>query len=601
MILGLLLLPISLVGKSVTLEIEDLEAQRDKNNNVIYVGYPGESFSVTATVTDGDRNGEEISVAGSENVRLSGTSQSTQVSMVNNKVSTQINVHYTFVAIKPGTFTLGPATLSKSKAKSPESFQITIKEGNRTTPRAAQQSHAHSKNTQPTSRTQEEIDVFCKLSTQRTNLVVGEPIVCTLAIYARGPLQLQSIDPATLQEFSPKEIQQLRQSKEEINGKIYTKVEKDYVIAPLNAGKITINPVQVMYTYQQASKQKKRNSPFDAFFSDFFDRAQTRQALVSSNPLTLTISPLPATTHQVNGIGLFTTYQLQADKTNITAHEPFMLTLELSGLGDLEHIGDPALQLPAGAKFYKSKSEVTQDFRQHFSPGKKRFEFITQLAHSGEVVIPAQSFTFFDTTERAYKTLMSNELKLTVAPSATSSPTVTSTQSFVNQLTLPPAEKPSNSTIHYIYEDGYATKREGTSLPPWLFIIAFLMPLLVFWQAPAHAWRTSSHYLFRSQRHKRALNKQDTALNTLIKQERADQLYHFFTHFFATKFHQSLPQVTESFIEEKLLDAGWQQEKINEFIDYLNECAQLSFSSGSKLNHAKLLQRARYWLTLINS
>ena len=45
----------------------------------------------------------------------------------------------------------------------------------------------------------------------------------------------------------------------------------------------------------------------------------------------------------------------------------------------------------------------------------------------------------------------------------------------------------------------------------------------------------------------------------------------------------------------------WEEEKINEFLDYLSNCASFHFASiGNDDNKKMLLDKAKYWFSILN-
>ena len=73
----------------------------------------------------------------------------------------------------------------------------------------------------------------------------------------------------------------------------------------------------------------------------------------------------------------------------------------------------------------------------------------------------------------------------------------------------------------------------------------------------------------------------------------------------ATRFDISTQLITMDFIEQKLLDSGWDGKKINEFTDYLNECASLHFiTTEQKINQVQannLFKKGQYWIMLLTN
>ena len=91
-------------------------------------------------------------------------------------------------------------------------------------------------------------------------------------------------------------------------------------------------------------------------------------------------------------------------------------------------------------------------------------------------------------------------------------------------------------------------------------------------------------------------------LDALVIHNNAEGLYQLFLRLLSLKYHYPLHELTEQTIEQVLIQKGFDENKVQEFVQYLQKCASLTFSSlqhnGSQ--QEELLKRAQYWFLMLN-
>ncbi len=154
----------------------------------------------------------------------------------------------------------------------------------------------------------------------------------------------------------------------------------------------------------------KKNDLFSMFTAVF--PTVNEQKRVYSNGLSLSVKKLPPTKIPAQAVGTFQGFKARLESHAIKQGEGTVLMLELEGDADLEHIKSiQLLGVPQGLRWYESKQHIvpTQSSNQ-----KKLFEYIIQATQAGDWEIPSQSFVYFDTNKRAYRTLKTSPVALHV-------------------------------------------------------------------------------------------------------------------------------------------------------------------------------------------
>jgi hypothetical protein len=167
----------------------------------------------------------------------------------------------------------------------------------------------------------------------------------------------------------------------------------------------------------QVQTRRRSNDIFDQFFNDpFFGNVQTVNHKVRSEPISLTVLPLPSG-NVPNGfkgaVGKFT-MEAWLDKRQIKTNEPVTLKVKISGRGNLKLLESPAVAIPPDIERYDPKISDNIAHQQDQITGSRTFEYLLIPRHAGELKIPSFPFTFFDTEKKSFVSLASPEFVLSV-------------------------------------------------------------------------------------------------------------------------------------------------------------------------------------------
>jgi hypothetical protein len=559
----------------------------------------GETFDVIVVLTDIDN--DSVNVPGLEYFRVMAQSHGQEINSFNGRQSSRITKHVTVAAKQAGNVTIGPIK-ANAGGSAVESNSITlhvvadgqaIKHPTAPAPTAsANQQTAGSNNEQPM--------VVCKLEAETKHAVVGQAIPVTASVYIAGPV----VECALAQDPSKpgglisapgctiKEVQAEQRQPDTYQGRACTRLDKKFILFPLQQGSKTIQPFHVVFISRSPQRQR-HNNPFDAFFNFVSNNIEQHQT--QSNPLTIDIAPLPPHQGAVDGIGHFTNYTAAVDKTNVSTNDPIMLTLTIEGKGNFEHITTPKLALPESFKYYDSKTSINEDLSTAYKGGNKQFEFIVQALQPGTLTIPEQTFTFFDVSSKTYTSLKTAPISLEVKQRTGASTKLPQLPTNDREQDTDKPQQPAVQDINFIRED--ATQSPTTAaLPWWLFTLLLIVPLIFYQQRLLTL--LSSRWNSNAQRTTSRLEKD---LNALLDSKNASHLYVFFLQVFA--LHNNIEQTTvsEDWIEQNLKQQGWETARIAEFMDYLSLCARFHFSPQTinATDHQRLLEKAQYWFILL--
>ena len=391
-------------------------SQTDIKVEVHRVVEEGEQFNITFII-EGENSVSDFSWTPSEEFQLlwgpqSGKSSSVQI--VNGKMTKSVQTTYTYVlrADSAGKYIIPSATAKVKKTEiSSRPVQIEVVAGQR------QQSQPQtSQSQQPQARNQQGVrtgDIFLVLSTDRTNVVVGEPIIATLKLYQR--VNIAGFEGVTFPSFNGFWSQELEAptniefARESYEGQIYNgALLRKFVLIPQQAGAMTIDPAELVCLVN-IRVSSGTGSIFDGFFDDY----RTVRQKVASKPLKVNVSALPAGAPAsfAGGVGDFN-ISARLTKDVLKTHEAGSLVVTVAGKGNVSLLEAPKVAFPPDMEVYDTKTSDRID--KGGLSGSKTYEFPFIPRSHGEFVIEPIKYTYYDVNRKKYVTLQTEPLTLTV-------------------------------------------------------------------------------------------------------------------------------------------------------------------------------------------
>lgn len=456
------------------------------------------------------------------------------VSFVNGQVSSSINYTYMLAPKSLGRFTIGPFTVThdgKTAQSSPISIEV-VAAGQPSAPASAPSAQAA-----PQRSNAQAPGAFVKMSVDKSKALVNEQVTLAFRFYNRVRLiSNPSYQPPDKAGFLSEDLPPPRNFTESVNGVPYNVTEIKTALFPTRDGALTLSPATLKIQVQDFSG----GSP-DDFFEQFF-RGGAREYLLKTDPVKLTVAPLPASGKPGDfsgGVGEFDV-SIAADKKSAAVGEPLTLTLTVKGKGNIKSIGDPAFPEFTGFRKYDTASSLNIDTSRGTVEGSKVYKIVLVPQTSGSHNIPSIRFSYFHIPSRSYRTAATQPVTITVAPGKT--------QSFV---VGPGAAAPQIASvsreISYIKQDPDALKRFTWFNKTPLFLILHLLPALGLIAGIGRRARIA--WIARDPERRRAegaLRKWNAAVKTVRPQdENVDgKLFQAFQDYFLDKMRSREPSVS---------------------------------------------------------
>ncbi len=383
----------------------------------------GEQFRVQYTInTD---NARDFRAGGFPDALeiLFGPSTSSQSSwqMVNGHTSSSSSITYTYLlcANKKGTYTIPAAHVKVgNKVISSQPAHITVSGSAQRTQQSngGRNSSASQHQMREAGSSISSSDLFIKVSANKRTVHEQEPILLTYKVYTLVDLtQLEGKMP-DLTGFHSQEVKLPQQKSfhiESLNGRNYRCVTwSQYVMYPQMTGKLEIPSI----TFKGVVVQENRSvDPFEAFFNGGSGYVEVKKNIVAPG---LTVNVLPLPTHPAGfsgGVGKFN-ISAQLNKTEVTTGNPINLRIVVGGVGNLKLIKQPVVNFPKGFDKYDAKVTDKTKLTANGVEGNMVYDYLAVPNNQGKYVIPAVSFTYYDTAANAYKTIKTQSFELNVQP-----------------------------------------------------------------------------------------------------------------------------------------------------------------------------------------
>jgi len=337
---------------------------------------------------------------------LSGPNQSTSMQIINGNVSASRTYSYYLQPRSIGKYSIGSGSIQFDGGTfKTQPLTIEVVKGN-TQPQ--QQS-----NDNTVSNADIADNLFIRAMVDKQKVYLGEQVTVVYKLYTRLNIASQmSISKLPNYEgFWSEEIEtpnNIDFNTEVINGKQYrVGVLKRAALFPSQTGELSITPFELNVPVQ-IQKKKRSNNIFDDFFNDPFGRSETYDYNAKSNTVKITVLSLPESKKPVSFAGTVGKFEITSsiEQKKYKTNEPFLITLSISGSGNVKLLNTPELNLPTGLDKYEPKTN------EEINPGTlvtgiKKIEYVIVPRIAGAKEIPPIEFSYFDPSKKSYVTLTS--------------------------------------------------------------------------------------------------------------------------------------------------------------------------------------------------
>ena len=537
----------------------------------------GETLSLTIEVK-GAQNVTAPALGNIDGFDVQYLGPSTQVSIVNGQVSASVQHRYSLVPIRQGHFTLGPFTV-EYQGQQYQTGAVAVDIGAAAPPPAsAPQPQAPPGQAAKGAGAGQPLRVT--LAVPRSEVYLHEQIPIDVRLYV-GNVRVADLQYPTLpgDGLSIDKFPEPSQQRQEIGGQIFQVVRFQTTVIPLRAGTLALGPASVRLNVLT----RRRGGGFgDPFFDQFFQNdpfAERRPMDVRSDPITLTVLPLPEEGKPASfseAVGHFT-MQVTASPTELNAGDPITLHMNLAGSGSLADAQPPALSNADSFRTYEPRAGKAEG-------SGRSFEQVLIPNDANVHAIPPVRFSYFDPEARRYETLESQPIALTVRPpqQAPGAEVVTGAGPAMR---LAPEEKLGRDIV-YIKDD---PGRLAAPADAWYRSLPFLLwqpvPLLLFAAAVWYDRRRQrltgdvryARFTRAGKHARRALAAAEHALAAGHREQFYDQLSRTMQEYLAAKLDLPPGAIDADAVAAR----GISGECAQRVRDFLTTCEQVRFAPGA--------------------
>lgn len=276
--------------------------------------------------------------------------------------------------------------------------------------------------------TTDQLDLEVTLSEQQC--YVGQPVMMTVKFYISAEIgDFQFNIPALssdMFDIEDPDVSDPQAKLYQLNGGITVFVSQyrvshkgkesillsfNKILIPKRAGEVSLPAASVSAAV--AVGRVRSRDPFDSFFGG---QTQYRQFMVSSEPLKLTVRPLPDEGKPDQFYGLVGQYTISASATpaKVNVGDPITLTVKIGSSKYLKPVQWPALEeIPELAANFKVPSQKASPIIEN---GLKVFTQTIRANNDQVTEIPPIALAYFDVTQGTYVTAKTESIRLEVAP-----------------------------------------------------------------------------------------------------------------------------------------------------------------------------------------
>lgn len=375
----------------------------------------GDVARLRITVSGAVQIDEPPTLPSVEGISFSRAGQSTQVSIVNGRMTRSVTFDFIVRTQNPGEFSIGPAevrdggTLTRSEVVR---LQVVTVGG-----ASSGQSQA------PTSSPDESRPesaaggaIFVRAVVDDSEVYVGEQVTLRFQFYQRvgyPVLDTRLEAPPTTLGFLRQDIPPQRTRRVTVEGAPYQVTELVYGLFPTQTGTLEIGTGVVTCTVRETNRRSR--DPFSIF--GMFD---DREVTLRSRPITIRVKalPEPKPSDFTGGVGRFE-MRSSVDRIEVAQGEPVTLSVRIEGTGNVPSVGMPPLpDLAPQFRAFAPSAPAYEPKRNDEDKmgGWSDFSVVLVPETTGSLVVPPIQVSVFSPASGRYEHLSTDSLLIRVTP-----------------------------------------------------------------------------------------------------------------------------------------------------------------------------------------
>lgn len=271
-------------------------------------------------------------------------------------------------------------------------------------------------------------NLFMKVIVNKKSCFVGQPVVATFKLYSRLESRSDIIKNPGFYGFAVQDMINLTDklsATETINGKPFdVHTIRKVQLYPLQAGMFTIDAMEVQnkVEFSRSAVNKRTEQEIAEGVFEHNDHSENDNTVsfennISTENITINVKPYPARNKPEIFNGATGRFSIRAalEKDGLAKNEEGALIVSLEGKGNFTQLSAPAIQWPAGIEEFDPAIKDALDKTQAPLKGTRTFRFPFVAGKTGNYILPAISFAFFDPDTNNYKTISTAAIEIKVS------------------------------------------------------------------------------------------------------------------------------------------------------------------------------------------
>jgi len=417
----------------------------------------GESINLTITVTGGAGT---VDLSAIRDFKVAGTSSGTSIRIVNGQVTKQARYNYVLVPMGHGRLTIPPLAVV-SDGRTYRTGKIVVQVSREPRERA------------------DTGDLFVQAVVRDPEIYAGQQTVYTLRF-------LQAVQAVNIQlqkpEFTGFTVKQLEGEKRHttvVSGRQYQVTELSFLLIPNDAGQITIEPALL-----RCDVVRRKRPSGGSFFDDpFFGRSELRPRNLKTDPITVTVKPLPPYSGRTEFSGLVGKFDIRADleDAEINVGDATTLSVTVEGTGNIMDAVSPKVQIPDAFKVYDDTPEEEISLGAAGFSGRKVFRNALVALRDGAYDVGPFNLCYFDVALGDYRVVTAPPVSLQAAAVGETAPVQVFKSTEIEALPKI-TKKKVEFTGHDILplKEGADALEDRSPLTAGLFFLLLTLPVMLF-------------------------------------------------------------------------------------------------------------------------
>jgi hypothetical protein len=556
----------------------DISASVDRTNAAV-----GDQISLTIQVDSDEDSVTEPRFPDMSDFDIFSSGRTQSIQWVNGKMSVSVSYNYLMSARDEGTFTIPSATIrAGNQDYKTQSFKITVTPA-RTRRQQPAQKQSDPRGNRPNARPSADRRIFITAELDRDTAYINQPVTYVFRFY-QGERLLSSPEyqRTSFPGFWVEDLPPQRKYSKVIDNVRYEVTEIRYALFPTDAGPKRIAGTRLKATVR-SNRKKTRSDPFSIFGDDLFGRFDRGEAVnLATDPVTLTVLPLPAKDKPEDFSGLVGNFTLDidAEQRTIVVGDPLTVKVTLEGVGNLKSAPMPAFDTVPDLRTFSAGSTENISTAGYKVSGSKTFDQVFVPQRPGRYRLPSFSISYFDPNARRYRVLRTYSLEITATGAAA--------DFTIPSLRLDPDEVSDLAAdVRMIRTDSDNLRKfSNPGLLGWPFWAGHAVPFLALvtflgWRKRALKIAADPVGQKRRLAFKAALEQLPAAAGGKADGSSLESIASALLRYYGDRFNRPAHGVLRQDIRDDLIRAGIAEAHINDYLKLLDECDRGRYGRAS--------------------